>query len=206
MIKSVDLDLEYAKMVLGRNSGQTKNERDKNKMLTCKNVAVINSEDGKSYTAVEYDRIYLDFSKNDKIEELKKVNKKQPVQVDGKEWIGSRPVENITSEKDVTVLVQEAVNYLVSKYGDTPDFKAVSADNKGWLILLKAADYGNDLWVRAKIQTETRPKAAQDPAVALEKVLKSMVADALSRGKTLTMEQAKVRYDKLAALEAEEAA
>lgn len=168
-------------------------------MLTCKSIVIINADNdpkGERAIVVPYNRVYLEFSALDEVEEFGRNNKGKAVQVfengvDGekKDWKGTTPKEKHTAHFD-SALITEALNYLKDQWGDNPDFKDIPEDDKAHVILLTAASYGSDLWLRAKIQAGERPKAAQDPKVAKEKLAKALVASALANGKVLSMEKA----------------
>ena len=165
-------------------------------MLTCKNVVVINDEKGSGYQAIDYNRLYLDFFSTDAVESFGKNNKSKPLEQNGKIWSGTRPAKAITSVIDVdgvNTMVENATAQLVADYGTDSDYKDLSDDIKGKLLLLHAADYGRDLWVRAKIQADNREVKAIDPAKALENSAKAMVAEWKSRGKVISVDDAKVR-------------
>jgi hypothetical protein len=169
-------------------------------MLTCKNVVVINDEKTTSYQLVDYNRLYLDFVPTDKVENFGKTNKGKSLTVlaDGKEvaWEGTRPVSGVTSERtlqSVDAMIAAAIAQLVADYGKDKDYKDLPAEIQGKLLLLHAADYGRDLWVRAALQSANREVKALDPAKAIENTAKAMVAEWKSRGKVISLDDAKIR-------------
>lgn len=164
-------------------------------MLTCKNVVVINAENdktGEKALIVPYDRVYLEYSAEDATEKLTKTNKGSAVKLNGAEWEGTKPKSDVTEHFD-TKMVSDAMTYLTEKWGKSADFAKIPEENRPYVILLTAASYASDLWLRATIQAENKPKAAEDPAVALEKLAKSLVAAAAAKGKVLSIEKARVK-------------
>jgi hypothetical protein len=172
-------------------------------MLTGKNVVIIKGE-GSQYTAIPFDRQYLEYGLTDKLISVDtKVNKELCKLPDGTVFQKVVPEADITAIKDVPSLVQEAVNLCATDASTLANYKNI--ENAGWLWLLRCASDGRDLWQRAQIGRDNRPKAAVDPAVARAKYATAMIAEAASRGKVLTMEKALARIAKLEAMEAEEA-
>ena len=168
-------------------------------MLLGKNVVIIKSEDKNTPSMVtEYDRVYLEFASTDPVEEYEKTSDKEPLKVNGQVWKGVRPKDEKTSvsAKD---LVGDALAYFQATYPVAPtelsedalkkmypgidltqeiiaDERATIIGNHAWIMLLEAASYGNDLWVRGKIQSEIRPSKPLDINAGVEKMVKVMVA------------------------------
>ena len=175
-------------------------------MLLCKDCVVIAQEKGEPIV-VDYTRTYLTHSAADSVKTFSKTFNKKELQRDGQKWEGTQPEAALTAKTDaesVAALMQEALSYAVDNFGDKNEFKTLTPDVKGLMIILKGFDYAADLWTRAKVSQENRPKPAEDPAKAHAALIDKMVADAKARGKVLTKEQAEARLAKLAALEAEE--
>lgn len=137
-------------------------------MLTGKNVVIVKGEKGTLPIMKDYDRVYLEFASTDKLEEYQKTTEgKDLLNPDGSIWKGLKPAEDKTASKDVGALVTEACNFLKDKYPGTAE-----NPNDGWLLLLEAASYGQDLWERNAIQAGLRPSKPIDKNAAIAKMVK----------------------------------
>lgn len=171
-------------------------------MLVCKDVVVVKSKDG-IITAVPFDKAYFAYGPNDPVEEFTKNNDDKPIQVNGVDYVCTRPAADF-SVHPVGELVGPALNFLADKYGSKEFYKDHKAE-AGYYVLLERATGGEDLADRAVIQKQYRVKTV-DPAVYREKTAALMVQASIANGKPITQAQALARLDRLAALEAEEAA
>jgi hypothetical protein len=179
-------------------------------MLIGKNVVLIKGEN-KTYRAVVYDRIYLEFAASDQTEEYtKQTDKKDVLLSDGSVFKGVRPAESF-SKADDQLLMTEALNQCVADISTVPDW----AGQSPYKVLLGYASYGRDLKMsNSKIRAEENKNAPEDPAVSKAKLIKAMVANRISsmaaKGKTVTAEVATVwaekEYARMQAEDAEEAA
>jgi hypothetical protein len=169
-------------------------------MLTGRNVVIVKNED-KTYTATPYDRIYLEFGAKDKLVNVEtKTNKQLTKLADGSIFQKVVPATE-TSVDSASELTSAAFNLCTEDAKNLPDYQKIT--DAGWLLLLKFASDGRDLWIRAGKQKTLRGTSV-DPDKANMKVAESYVKAQAVAGKVITIEVALTRLAKLAAMEAEE--
>src|SRR5205823_6656232 len=100
------------------------------------------------------------------------------------DWKGTRPAGDSTAP--ISELLEQALNRLVERYPlnqDTEEFKKLSDDakkekveNYPYRVLLSAADYGSDLWMRNEIQSKLAPSKPLDKESGVAKMAKLLMA------------------------------
>jgi len=157
-------------------------------MFIGRDVKQIFSEDKKSYKAIPYNRVWLEFDQTDESEEFERFNgtgkdKKTVLLPDGSVFQGLRPKENFT-KADPAELVKPAMEYYQNTILAHPapwDDSTTIPENKdyvgkvnaGWLLLLTKASGGEDLDIRAQIQQSERIPAAEDRTLMYKKAAKN---------------------------------
>ncbi len=141
-------------------------------MTSGKNLVMVEGKPGR-----EYDRIYLTHGPTDETEIYGKTAKGKPVlNEDGSEWKGTRPKGD--SKSEVSELVKDAMNHLISRYPLKDADKATEVQVKEYpfRLLLEAADYGADLWMRNEIQADLAGSKPIDKAAGIKKLAKTLMA------------------------------
>lgn len=165
-------------------------------MLTGKNLVLVKGQEPK-----EYDRVYLEFGPQDKVESYSKTQDGKDVLIGGKKWEGTRPASERTEHTNSEELVEAAVAYFSERYPTHKDDAGKDVPNDPWLILLEAASYGADLWVRNEIQGKIRPGKPKDKGKALDAMVKNLLAAGMAKSES---EARKMLEGMLAAQQTEE--
>lgn len=182
-------------------------------MFIGKDLVIVGGETKGSYTSAEFPRVYFENAANDATENYTKTTEGKEARVGSQDE--SNPVFNGIRPKGFTTtnpatLVQDAVNACKADAENWPEYAALTGEvkeNVGWLVLLQRASIGKYFDDAKLARKAITAPAVQDPAVALAKSAKAMVAEYASRGKTITVEKALSIIERMRQIEeAEEAA